>query len=130
MLKVTKIVLALLATVFILIAMRWLVTPAGVATEFGFELAHGLGRSSQIGDMFGYFLTTGVCVLVGVVSGQRVWFYPPMLLLFLTSIGRLVAWLVHDAAFATGPLMIEVVSISVLLIASRLFARAETAPNQ
>ena len=118
--KVIKVVLVLLATVFIVIAMRWLVDPAGVAAEFGFELAHGLGRSSQVGDMFGLFLTLALCILTGVVTSQRVWLYPAMLLLGLTSIGRLVAWLVHDAAFAQGPLTIEVVSVSLLLVGARL----------
>lgn len=125
MLKAIKVVLVLLAVLFTLIGMRWLVDPGGSAQGLGFELAHGLGRSSQIGDLFSFFLTISVCVLTAVVTNRVVWLYPPLLLLGLAIVGRLVAWLVHDAAFAAAPLTVEGVSVVVLLFALRLFPARE-----
>ncbi len=110
------------AVLFIVMGVRWLVAPAGIAPEFGFELAAGLGLSSQVGDMSGYFLTLGICMLTGVVSGRRTWYYPPALLLFLTASGRVVAWLFHDAALAPQ-IGVEVVVTVILLVASQRLAR-------
>ena len=121
MLRAIKVILVLLAVLFISIAMRWLVSPTGVAPEFGFELAHGLGRSTQIGDLFAFFLPASLCMLIGVVQTERLWLCPPLLLFSLAIVGRLVAWLIHDAAFAATQLAVEFVSVVVLLVALRLF---------
>ena len=69
----------------------------------------GIGRSSQIGDFAAFFLTLSACALIGLVTGRRVWFYPSALLLLLAAIGRLLAWAVHDAAFAASMVGVEVV---------------------
>lgn len=121
MLRIIKVLLVLLAVLFTSIAMRWLVSPAGVAPEFGFELAQGLGRSTQIGDLFAFFLTASLCMLIGVVKYDRLWLYPPLFLFSLAIVGRLVAWLFHDAAFAATQIAVEIVSVVVLLLALRLF---------
>ncbi len=110
------------AVLFVVMGVRWLVAPAGIAPEFGLELAAGLGLSSQVGDMSGYFLTLGICMLTGLVSGRRTWYYPPALLLSLTAIGRVVAWLFHDAALAPQ-IGVEVVVAVILLVASQRLAR-------
>ena len=114
-----KILVVAPAILFISIGVRWLVAPAGVAPEFGLELGQGIGLSSQIGDMSAFFLTAGICSLIAVISANRTWYYPPMMLLGLTAIGRIVAWLVHGAAFATTSIAIEVIVCVILLIASR-----------
>jgi hypothetical protein len=72
--------------------------------------------------MSGFFLTLGICMLAALVSGRRVWYYPPALLLFLTAIGRVVAWLFHDAALAPQ-IGVEILVTCVLILASRLLAR-------
>ena len=43
---------------------RWLIAPEGIAPEFGLILDDGLGLSSQIGDMSGYFLFLGISILL------------------------------------------------------------------
>ena len=78
-----------------------MVAPAGVAPDFGLTLAEGLGLSSQVGDMAGFFLTLGICMLLAVITGRRIWYYPAIMLLTITAVGRIVAWLAHDAALAT-----------------------------
>ena len=110
------------AILFVVMGLRWLVDPAGVAPEFGLVLGEGLGLSSQVGDMSGYFLTLGICMLAALVSGRRVWYYPPMLLLLLTAVGRVIAWLLHDAALAP-PIAAEIVVAVILLVAARRLAR-------
>jgi hypothetical protein len=117
--KILKVLVALPAVLFMTMGVRWLVNPAGIAPDFGFSLATGVGLSSQVGDMSAYFLMLGICMLTALVSGQRVWYYPPIILLSLTAVGRVIAWLVHDAALATDKITPEIVVAVILLVASR-----------
>ncbi|MCR9278695.1 MAG: hypothetical protein NXH85_12045 [Pseudomonadaceae bacterium] len=119
---VLKVAVLLPAVLFIVMGIRWLVDPAGSADDLGLVLAHGLGRSSMIGDFAAFFLTAGLCALVGVVTAKRFWFYPPAMLLLLAATGRVLAWALHDAAFASGPILFEIVVGAVLLAATRWVA--------
>ena len=115
-------VVLLCGVMFIVTGLRWLLAPAGVAPEFGLALSTGVGLSSQIGDMSAFFLTLGVSILMGLTTGRAIWYYPPMILLSLTAVGRILAWLLHDAALATGLIAPEVIAALILLIASRRLA--------
>ncbi len=117
--KVLKVVVALPAVLFIVMGLRWLVDPAGIAPELGFVLGDGLGRSSQVGDFAAFFLTAGLCILLGVVSARRIWFYPQVMLLLLAAVGRVLAWALHDAAFAGAMIAFEVLVGGLLLAVSR-----------
>ena len=103
---------------FIVTGLRWLLAPVGVAPEFGLVLSSGVGLSSQIGDMSAFFLTLGVCILMGLITQRAIWYYPPIILLSLTAVGRLLAWLLHDAALAMNLIAPEVIVALILLIAS------------
>ena len=68
-------ILILLPTLlFLLIGLRWLIEPAAVAPEFGFDLGQGLGRSSR-GRHCKFFLTGSLCGLP--LSLPRTERYPP-----------------------------------------------------
>jgi uncharacterized membrane protein len=95
------------------------VASAEIAPNFGLSLAEGIGLSSQIGNMSGFFLTLGSCMLIALITERRSWYYPPMMLLAITALGRVVAWLLHGATLAGSQIMIEVVVAFILLIASR-----------
>ena len=118
MTRLLQIITALPALLFLIIGLRWLFDPAGVAPEFGLTLDSGLGLSSQIGDMSGYFLTLAACIFTGLISKQKIWFYPAMMLLSATAAGRLLAFFVHDAALASA-ILVEVVVTSILFAASK-----------
>ena len=112
-------IVLLCAVLFIVTGLRWLLAPVGVAPEFGLVLSSGVGLSSQIGDMSAFFLTLGVCILMGLITQRAIWYYPPIILLSLTAVGRLLAWLLHDAALAMNLIAPEVIVALILLIASR-----------
>ena len=112
-------IVLLCGVLFIIAGLRWLLAPAGVAPEFGLVLSSGVGLSSQIGDMSAFFLTLGVCILMGLTTQRTIWYYPPIILLSLTAVGRVLAWLLHDAALATDLIAPEVIIALILLIASR-----------
>ena len=117
--RLLKLLVLLPAILFIVTGLRWLVAPAGVAPQFGLTLAHGVGLSSQVGDMSAFFLTLGICMLTALVSERRSWYYPPIILLSLTAVGRILAWLLHDAALAVELIAPEVIVAVILLVASR-----------
>ncbi len=120
--RILGLLVLLPAILFVVTGVRWLVAPAGIAPEFGLVLGEGLGLSSQVGDMSGFFLTLGICMLAALVSGRRTWYYPAVLLLSLTAMGRVVAWLLHDAALAPQ-IVVEILVAVILVIASRRLAR-------
>ena len=115
-----QVLVLLPAVLFIVVGVRWLVAPAGVAPEFGLTLETGLGLSSQVGDMASFFLTLGFCMLLGLVTGQRPWFYVGAMILLLAAIGRTLAWLLHDAALAPQIGLEFVVGVLLLIAAQRL----------
>ena len=117
--KVLKVLVALPAVLFLVMGLRWLIDPAGIAPEFGFPLATGVGLSSQVADMSAFMLLLGICILTALVSGRRLWYYPPIILLSLAALGRVLAWLLHDAALPVGMIAPEVIIPILLLVASR-----------
>ena len=114
-----KLLALLFGFLFLVTGLRWLLAPAGIAPDFGLALGSGIGLSSQVGDMSAFFLTLGVCILMGLTTQRSVWYYPPIILLSLTAVGRVLAWLIHDAALATQLIAPEVIVSLVLLFASR-----------
>ena len=119
-----KVMVLMPALLFLVTGLRWLVAPAGVAPMFGLSLEQGLGLSTQVGDMTAFFLSLGLCILLALVTEQRCWYYPPIMLLSIAAFARLVAWLMHDAAFAVDMIVPEVLVSLVLLVASRRLPKA------
>ena len=104
--KVLKLLVLLPAILFVVIGLRWLVAPAGIAPNFGLTLQEGIGLSTQIGDLSSFFLTLGICMLIALTSQRRIWFYPPMILLGITALGRIIAWLFHDATLTVDLILV------------------------
>ena len=119
MITVARILVLVPGVLFLVTGLRWLLAPAAVAPEFGLVLGSGIGLSSQVGDMSAFFLTLAVCILMGLTTQRSIWYYPPIILLSLTAIGRTLAWLLHDAALATALIVPEVVVALILFLASR-----------
>ena len=117
--KILRVLVLLPAILFLVTGLRWLVAPAGVAPMFGLTLDEGVGLSSQVGDMSAFFLTLASCMLIALISGRRSWYYPAIMLLSITAVGRVLAWLVHDATFALDLIAPEVIVSIILLVASR-----------
>ncbi|SDR87173.1 hypothetical protein SAMN05216271_0618 [Halopseudomonas sabulinigri] len=117
--KILTVVAGLLGLMFLLIGLRWLVDPSGAAGQLGMPLLDDVGRSTQIGDFAAFFLTLGVLILLGLVTSQRLWFYPAAMLLGIAALGRVLAWAVHDAALALDLIAPEVIIAAVLLLAAR-----------
>tara|TARA_R110000782_G_scaffold99709_6_gene185606 strand:- start:999 stop:1397 length:399 start_codon:yes stop_codon:yes gene_type:complete len=117
--KILRVIVALLGVLFVLIGLRWLIDPSSAAVQLGMPLLDGLGRSTQIGDFFAFFLTLGTFILIALITSKRVCYYPAIMLLGIAAVGRILAWLIHDAALAIDMIVPEIVIASILLFAAR-----------
>ena len=116
--KILRVVTVLPGILFVVIGVGWIIDPASAAAGVGMPLLEGVGRSTQIGDLGSFFLAMGLLILVGVTTLERVWFYPPMMLLGLAAIFRIVSWLVHGAALAGSMIAVEVIVTALLYVST------------
>jgi hypothetical protein len=97
---------------------RWIIDPAGAAEGLGLPLLEGVGRSTEIGDIGGFFLATTALIVVGVVRAQAPWLQAAALLVGAAAVMRVVAWAAHGAAFTGAFIGFEVVMTAILLAAA------------
>ena len=120
--KLLRLLTLLTGLLFTLTGVQWWVMPDAVAPQFGLTLDTGLGLSSQIGDMSAFFLLLGFCAFMALVTRRGVWYTPAIVLLVLTATGRIIAWVVHGAAFATDQIALELLVAVVYWLAARSLA--------
>jgi len=120
-----RIVTILMGAGFALQGVGWLVAPDRAAAALGMPVLDGLARSTQFGDFAAFFLTLGLSILAGSAVGRPRLLYFPAALLASAAFGRVVAWAVHGAVFATTFILVEIVASLLLLVAAR---RAEITP--
>ena len=122
-----RILPGLLGAFFLLQGLMWLVDPSDAAEALGMPLLEGAARSTQIGDLSGFFLCLGGFALYGAIR-QRVDFIRCAAFLVGTvAITRTIAWAAHGADFTTQFIVIEVVCGALLLISAN---RLETAGDE
>jgi hypothetical protein len=123
--KVLTAVLGFFAVLFVSYGVRWLAFPDGIAPDFGLQLGDGLGLSSLLGDLGAFFLTLGLCLAAALLTGRRLWFYPPAMLLLFAALGRTLAWLLHGAAFAVPMIVVELLVGGLILLGARTLAERD-----
>ena len=112
------------------IAVRWIVDPTGAAQELDMTLlTDGLGRSTQIGDFTAFFAAVAVMIFSGLLGRNATWLRAAALVLFLAAVFRTGAWLLHDAAFSSKYIAIELVLAIILTVAAAAVARDTSRPR-
>ena len=119
-----RIITIVMGVGFALQGFGWLVAPGQAASALGMPVLDGLARSTQFGDFAAFFLTLGVSILAGVGPGRARLLYFPAGLLGSAAFGRLVAWAVHGAAFATAFILVEIAACAILIGAARRLSSA------
>jgi len=117
--SILRTVTVLLGAGFALQGVGWLIAPDRAAGALGMPVLDGLGRSTQFGDFAAFFLTAGVTILAGSRPGRGRLLYVPAGLLASAAFGRIVAWALHGAAFATTFILVELVASLLLLVGAR-----------
>lgn len=108
-----------LGALFTLQGLGWIALPARAAAGLGMPLLDGAARSTQVGDFAAFFLTLGVTILAGVRPGSSRLLLVPAGMLAAAASMRTLAWALHDAAFATAFIAIELAAAALLFTASR-----------
>lgn len=120
---ILRVLAGLVGGIFLAQALSWMVDPAGAAAALGMPLLDGLARSTQVGDFTSFFLALGAMALLGAVRMSGTWLRAAAMLLGGAATMRTLAWAIHDAAFATEFIIIELVcAFTLLFIASRFDA--------
>lgn len=114
--KLLRTIACLPAIIFLIMGLSWLTQPKLAAQNLGLPLLDGVARSSQIGDMSAFFLSLSAMIFFGIMSQTPTWFRAAALLLGLTALGRILAWLLHSAALPVDLIAPEVIFSALLLV--------------
>lgn len=110
----------LLAILFGFLGIRSMTNPDRAAAFFGYAFPDNrLGLSSLAGHSASWALTIAVCLALGLVRKERVWFYPAMMLFGFFALGRIAATLLHGAPVHPERLVPELVFVALLYLAAR-----------
>lgn len=103
---------------FFVQGLQWLISPATAAAGLGMPLLEGMARSTQIGDLSGFFLCLGGFALYGAYRCEPAWLRAAGILVGLVGFTRTIAWAAHDATFPAPIIAIEFIAGSLLLLAA------------
>lgn len=110
-----RIAVTAVGVLFVLQGLAWIIDPAQAAAGLGMPLLDGLGRSTQVGDFAAFFLVLGGTIVAGSRPGRAGMLRLPAVMFGTAALGRTLAWLLHDAAFATLFIGIEL-AVAALLV--------------
>jgi hypothetical protein len=128
--KIIRGITLLPGLLFLMVGIGWLINPASAAKDLGMDLMTGMGLSSQMGDVGGFFMGGALMCIIGVITLNKTWLHAAALLAILAAVYRVVGALAHGADFATESIVIELVITGWLLFAaSRIQPAAAAASN-
>ena len=113
--SILRIITLLMGAGFTLQGVGWLVMPGRAAAGLDMPVLDGLARSTQFGDFAAFFLTLGLSIIAAIGVGRARLLYFPAGLLGSAAFGRIIAWAVHGAAFATRFILVEIIACLLLL---------------
>ncbi|MGH1370862.1 MAG: hypothetical protein ACRBBW_02420 [Cellvibrionaceae bacterium] len=116
--KVIRALALLPAVAFLFTGLSWLTQPESAAASLSLPLLDGVARSSQIGDMAAFFLSGSFMIFIGLITEKRIWLLAPAMVVGLTAICRILAWLLHDAALPMNLIAPEIIFCLILLLAA------------
>jgi hypothetical protein len=125
MVIVVRSVLGLIALFFIVLGLRFVLTPESTAAEFFLTPLGAAGLSTVRGDLGGAFVAIGTFIVLGLRPGAAHWLHAAMLALIAVIIGRLVGFIVDGPAEpALLACTIEAAFIALLAIGARRLQQA------
>lgn len=125
-----RIVAGTIGVFFLAQAIHWIARPAAAAEALGMPLLDGIARSTQVGDLAGFFLALGTMILLGAYRSNAQWLRGGALLLGSAALMRTLAWLLQGAAFTADFIGVELVCAGGLLfVAFRFDASHEDNSN-
>ena len=115
---VVRALVGIFGLIFLVNAGGWLVDASAAAEGLGMPLLDGVGRSTQMGDIGGFFVAVAVLFLGGAYREDGQWLRGAALLLGSAALMRTLAWLLQGAAFAPEFIVPEIVLASIAVFAA------------
>lgn len=123
--KLARFAALLPALTFFIIGLTWLINPTAAAQDLGMVLQEGVGRSSQLGDMSAFFLSSSAMIILGFISKNRTWLLAAAIPVSLAIVFRTTAWLFHDASLAADLIGAEIIFASLILLSAKKMTAEE-----
>jgi hypothetical protein len=122
-----KLAVAAIGMLFALLGVRWMFSPAAIATEQGMQLTNAVGFNTARGDIGGLFVAGALLCAIAIPSRDRRWLDAMSLLVACVALGRIVG-IASDGFAPTsgGALGIEIA----MLIGLRGAARSLSSANR
>jgi hypothetical protein len=114
-----QILTAVVAIVFIANGFQWAVIPDQAGLPLGLVLPEGIGISSMLGDIGGFFMGGGILVMVGLKTKNPTWFHASAILTATAAVYRIIAWAGHGAPLTISFIVIEILMTIILLLAAK-----------
>ena len=120
----TRIITGVIGLFFFAQGIHWIADPVAAADALGMTLLEGIGRSTQIGDIGGFFIALGGMVVFGAFHSSPNWLRAGAIMLGSAAIVRTLAWLLHDAPLTVDFVGVELLCTGGLVLAASRFAAA------
>lgn len=117
-------VVALVGLFNVALGLGFLLDPAQAGLRFFLESLGTQGLATMRADFTAFFVTGGVCALIGAWRAERAPLLVPLMLISIAITGRVVS-LVADGAPPTAapPMIVEALMIVVLALGATVFGR-------
>ncbi len=120
-----KVVVGLMAVLFLVLGLGVMFDPASAPEQFGIESLGIVGSSTLRGDLGGMFLGSAVLLVWGIVRGQTMLFLAVAVLMGAIAAGRLIGFVVDGAnAQVITPFAVELVMVVILVFAHLRLAKS------
>ena len=114
-----KILTVVIAIIFVSSGLQWAVIPGQAGAPLGLVLPEGIGISSMMGDVGGFFMGGGMMVILGLKTKNPTWFHAAAMLAAIAAVYRIIAWAAHDAPLTIAFIVVEILMTIVLLLAAK-----------
>ena len=120
----TRIITGVIGLFFFAQGIHWIARPVAAAEALGMPLLDGIGRSTQIGDIGGFFIALGGMVAFGAFHSSPNWLRAGAVMLGAAAIVRTLAWLLHGAPLTVDFISVELLCAGGLVLAASRFPAA------
>lgn len=114
-----KICTIIVAVIFVASGLQWAVIPAEAGAPLGLTLPDGIGASSMLGDVGGFFMGGGIMVALGLKTKNPTWFHATAILAATAAVYRIIAWAAHGAPLTISFIVIEILMTIILILAAK-----------
>jgi len=120
----------LVGLLFLMLGVRWMFAPAGIAAEQGIQLLDSLGYNTARGDIGGLFMGGALLIAIGLIRENAAWLRVMTVVVGCVAFGRAVGMVIDGFAITSFvPFALELVIIALLLATARDLEKDDGVPT-